>query len=183
MMTAPFTLAEINAFDRAAFVAALGGVYEGPPWIVEAMCDTRPFANLDDMHAAMDDAMWRAPRARKIELLNAHPDLVGEAARRGTLSASSSHEQAAAGLHQLSADEIATFERYNTDYRARFGFPFVICARENKKESILAGFEARMEHGEDEEIETALREVSKIAWLRLQDTVRPDDAEPTTATL
>jgi OHCU decarboxylase len=183
MMTAPFTLSEINGLDRGAFMAALGEVYEGPPWIVEEAYDARPFATLDELHAATDAAMWRASRERQIELLRAHPDLVGEAARRGTLSASSSHEQAAAGLHQLRKDEIVTFERLNAEYRELFGFPFVICARENKKQSILAGFQARMGHLEDEEIATALREVSKIAWLRLQDTVRPDDEKPSISTM
>jgi OHCU decarboxylase len=183
MMTAPFTLSEINALDRKGFVAALGELYEGPPWIVEQAYDAHPFAGLDSLHAALDEAMWRAPRERQVELLRAHPDLVGEAARRGMLSASSSHEQASAGLDRLSADEVDAFQRLNAQYRERFGFPFVICARENKKDSILAGFAARIGHSEDDEIATALREVSKIAWLRLLDTVRPDDEKPTLASI
>jgi OHCU decarboxylase len=181
MMTAPFMLSEINALDREGFVAALGELYEGPPWIVEAASDARPFASLHQLHAALDDVMWQAARERQVGLLRAHPDLVGEAAQRGTLTASSSHEQAAAGLGRLSEDEVVAFNRLNAAYRERFGFPFVICARENKKNSILAGFAARMGHTEDEEIATALREVSKISWLRLCDTVRLDHEKPIVA--
>lgn len=183
MMTALFTISEINALDRQSFVAALGEIYEGPPWIVEQAYDSRPFASLDMLQAALDEVMWHAPRERQVELLRAHPDLVGEAARRGTLTASSSHEQASAGLDRLSADEVAEFARLNATYRRRFAFPFVICARQNKKDSILAGFQARIGHGPDEEIETALREVSKIAHLRLRDTVRPDGEAPAIAAL
>lgn len=181
MMTAPFTLSEINALDHEGFVAALGELYEGPPWIVEEAYAAHPFASLDALHDALDAVMWRAPRERQVALLRAHPDLVGEAALRGTLTASSSHEQAAAGLDKLSEDEVAEFGRLNAEYHERFGFPFVICARQNKKDSIQAGFHARMGHSEDEEIATALGEVSKIAWLRLLDTVRPDGEMPVVA--
>ena len=182
MMTAPFTLSEINSLERDAFIAALGELYEGPPWIVTEAYSARPFESLNDLHAALDTVMWRAPRQIQLQLLRAHPDLVGKAARSGTLSAPSSHEQAAAGLYQLTDEEIAVFGRLNAAYHQRFGFPFVICARENKKQSILAGFQTRLVHQESEEIETALHEVSKIAWFRLADTVRPDDQKPAVVT-
>ena len=107
-------------------------------------------------------------------LLRAHPDLVGRAALAGTLGPASTAEQAAAGLDHLSSDEIATFQRYNAAYREKFGFPFVICARENKKESILAGFGARLEHTREEEIATGLGEVAKICALRLGNLIAPD---------
>ena len=45
----------------------------------------------------------------------------------------------------------------------------MICARENKKESILSGFAARLNNTQDEEIDTALGEITKIARLRLMD--------------
>ena len=49
----------------------------------------------------------------------------------------------------LRPDEVALFNRYNREYQTRFGFPFVICARENKKASILAGFKTRL-HSDNE---------------------------------
>ena len=61
------------------------------------------------------------------------------------------------------------FERHNRAYRERFGFPFVICARQNKKEAMLAGFERRLKHSREQEIEAALAEVFKIAELRIHD--------------
>lgn len=174
-MTSPSpTLAQINALDRPDFVAALGHLFEGPPWIVETAWDARPFATLDDLQSKLVAVMEAAPVERQVALIQAHPDLVGRAALAGTLTPASTGEQAAAGLDSLTSGEIATFTRLNAEYRERFGFPFVICARENKKDSILTGFAQRMSHTRDEEITTALGEIAKICRLRLLDTVRAD---------
>ena len=80
-----------------------------------------------------------------------------------------------AGL--LNATQIATFNDLNARYHARFCFTLVICARENKKASILAGFAERLTHSRDEEIAAALREIAKIARLRLLDRLAPTAAE------
>jgi OHCU decarboxylase len=121
--------------------------------------------------------MYHASAGKKIELLQAHPDLVGKAALAGTLSPASTHEQTTAGLTTLSPDEIALFTRLNDEYRTRFNFPFVICARANKKESILAGFATRLHATREQEMETALGEVAKICLFRLRDLV--DTSETT----
>jgi OHCU decarboxylase len=176
MTTTPsLTLAQVNALDHPSFVAALRDLFEGPPWIVEQAWDARPFATLDALHAALIAVMYAARVERQVALIAAHPDLVGRAALAGTLTPASTGEQAVAGLDQLTPDEIVTFTRLNADYRQRFGFPFVICARENKKESILAGFAQRLTHTRDGEIQTALAEIAKICRLRLLDTVRLGD--------
>jgi 2-oxo-4-hydroxy-4-carboxy-5-ureidoimidazoline decarboxylase len=175
--TARLTLGEVNALDQEAFVAALGGLFEGPPWIVQEAWNARPFANLDALHAALCRVMYDARVERQVALLRAHPDLVGRAALAGTLSPASTGEQAAAGLDRLTPDEIAAFQRLNREYRERFGFPFVICARENKKDSILAGLAARTGQMRKQEIATALGEVAKICRLRLYDTVAADESD------
>lgn len=110
-----------------------------------------------------------AEAPKKLDLILAHPDLVGRAAQAGTLTAESTREQASAGLDRLSPEEIALFGQYNRRYREKFGFPFVICARLNKKAAILSGFETRLQHSREQEMEAALAEIAKIAWLRLQD--------------
>lgn len=165
------TLDEINNLEKEAFVQALGGLFEGQPWIVARAWSRRPFSNLDEFHQVLCSIMYQASVGQQVALLCAHPDLVGRAAQAGTLSPASTSEQAAAGLDTLTPEEIATFQRFNQTYRSRFGFPFVICARENKKESILAGFETRLSHSYAQEITLALAEVSKICASRLHDLV------------
>jgi 2-oxo-4-hydroxy-4-carboxy-5-ureidoimidazoline decarboxylase len=165
------TLDTINRSDRAAFTSLMSFVFEGAPQFVADAWEQRPFPNQDALHRALVDAMYAASPDDQFALIRAHPDLVGRAARAGTLTPESTREQSAAGLDQLTADEIATFERFNSAYRERFQFPFVICARENKKASILAGFATRLDHTPDEEVRIALAEIAKIAHLRLVDVV------------
>lgn len=173
MTTGPkFTLQEINALSHDDFVQALSSIFEGPPWIVAEAWSSRPFLSLDHLHASLCAVMYAAPTEQQVALIRSHPDLVGRAALAGTLSPSSTSEQSAAGLDRLTAAEIATFSHYNQAYRERFGFPFVICARENKKESILAGFEQRLHNSRSQEITLALGEVAKICLLRLRDLIR-----------
>jgi 2-oxo-4-hydroxy-4-carboxy-5-ureidoimidazoline decarboxylase len=174
MATPTHTLAEINALDQEAFTALLGGLFEHSPWIAEAGWHARPFASIEALHGALCAVLYDADLEQQLALIQAHPDLVGRAARAGTLTAVSTGEQAAAGLDQLTPEEIKRFEYANAAYWKRFGFPFVICARENKKESILAGFDARLGNNRATEIATSLAEIAKISRLRLLDIVRPD---------
>jgi len=170
----PVTLHEINALDQPAFVARLGTLFEDSPWIAAFAWHARPFASRDALHQALCQVMYDASEERQIALIRAHPDLVGRAALAGALTTESTREQAAAGLDRLSPDDTATFSRLNAAYHERFDFPFVICARENKKASILGGFESRLSHTRAEEVRISLGEIAKIARLRLHDVVAAD---------
>ena len=115
--------------------------------------------------------MKNSGEEKQLALIRAHPDLAGRAALAGTLTRESTSEQAGAGLNNLSPDEIELFQKQNAAYKNKFGFPFVICARLNKKEAILAGFEQRLKNSRGQEIKTALEEIFKIAELRLRDLI------------
>jgi OHCU decarboxylase len=121
--------------------------------------------------------MREAPRERQLGLIWAHPDLAGKAAIAGELTAESAREQASAGLDRLTPEEYEDFHRLNTAYRGKFGFPFIVCAKEHTKETILADAAARLGHSRPQEIETQLDEITKIARLRLQDLVEPGPRE------
>ena len=165
----PVTLSELNACERAAFVGMLGHLFEHSPWVAEETWPRRPFRDAAHLHAELCATMRSAPRERQLALICAHPDLAGRLARQNQLTAESAREQASAGLNQLSPDELAAFERLNADYRSRFGFPFIICARLNAKDTIQRAIQTRMANAPEAEFATALAEVEKIAWLRLSD--------------
>jgi OHCU decarboxylase len=170
-MKKPFTLKLINSFSREDFVCVIGPVFEDSPWIAESTWPARPFKSIELLHKALCKTVQTSAEDRQIDLIRAHPDLVGRAALAGTLSPASGSEQASAGLNKLTDDEVAQFEKFNQTYRDKFGFPFVICVRLNKKEAILKGFEARLENTRKEEIKTALAQIEKIAYLRLHDII------------
>lgn len=172
----PHSLANLNELDCDAFVRVVGPVFEHSPWIAERAWPRRPFGGVEELHRVLCDVVRGSTREEQLSLIRAHPDLVGRLAREGRLTRESTAEQAAAGLDALSAEEVEQFERYNAAYRARFGFPFVICARENRKGAILAAFPRRLEHSPEQEVAAALSEIFKIARLRLIDLVAPPDA-------
>lgn len=167
------TLQNLNSADRAAFVAALGHLFEHSPWVADATWTQRPFANVDALHAALCATMRAAPREKQLALIRAHPDLAGRLAQQKRLTAESTREQASAGLDQLSDAELAAFTARNDTYKAKFGFPFIICARLNAKAAILEAMNARVNHPPDTEFGTALGEIEKIARLRLIDVLKP----------
>ncbi|MEO7912789.1 MAG: 2-oxo-4-hydroxy-4-carboxy-5-ureidoimidazoline decarboxylase [Roseiflexaceae bacterium] len=172
MSTTPIALVQVNDLSRDEFVALLGPLFEGSPWIATATWPARPFAGIDHLHQALCATMYAAPAEQQIALIQAHPDLAGKAAIAGDLTSESTREQSAAGLGQLAPAEYATFTQRNQAYREKFGFPFVICAREHYPTSILEHFAARLTQTRAQEIATALGEIAKIARLRLHDAVR-----------
>ena len=168
------SLAEINSLDRAAFTAALGHLFEHSPWVASETWPERPFRDIAHLHAELCATMRAAPRDRQLALIRAHPDLAGRLAQQGQLTAESTREQASAGLDQLTAAELAAVQELNAAYLARFGFPFIICARLTNKSAILAAMQSRVANSPDTEFATALGEIEKIAQLRLNDLLQTD---------
>jgi 2-oxo-4-hydroxy-4-carboxy-5-ureidoimidazoline decarboxylase len=166
------TLSDLNERDLAGFIDVCGPLFENSPWIAERTWPRRPFPSIEVLHRELVATVDAATEGEKVGIIAAHPDLVGRMAREGALSWESSREQKAAGLAELPAQEIARFDACNSQYRAKFGFPFVICARENRKEAILAAFPERLAHSREQEVAAALGEIAKIARLRLRDAVR-----------
>ncbi len=163
------TLSKLNTLDCDEFISALAPIFEGPPWIASEAWHARPFGSVDELHTTMCKVMYAAPQERQIALIQAHPDLVGKAALAGTLSPESTREQQVAGLDRLTPAQVEELTRLNAAYREKYGFPFVVCARENKLDAILSGLHARLDNTREAEIQIALAEIAKIAWLRLKD--------------
>jgi len=165
------TVTEINSLSRGEFVRLIGPVFEQSSWIAEAAWAKRPFASREALHAALCETVAVAGAEKQLALIRSHPDLAERLAPAGALTAESAREQADAGLDQLTPEETGLFRKNNAAYRAKFGFPFVICARLNRKEAILNGFRARLPNSPAQEMQTALREIFKIAELRLNDLI------------
>ncbi len=165
------TVDQINCFTEADFVSTLGGVFEHSPQVARQAWHAHPFGSLGDIHRAMCAVVDGYDLAAKEDLIRAHPDLAGTDAITGALSPESTHEQASAGLSRLTDIEVNHFRDLTGRYRATFGFPFVICARENKMNSILAAMADRLHNNRLQEIDIAVKEIGKIAWLRLLDLI------------
>lgn len=170
-MAPKLTLNAVNALAKPAFVAAFGGIFEHSPWVAETAHSKGPFPTVTALHAVMCTIVKGADTERQRQLLCAHPDLAGRAARAGDVTADSKLEQATAGLDQLTENELKQFLAINQRYRERFGFPFIMAVRNANKRRILAAYARRVERDSAVEFAGALQEVNKIAWMRLLDLV------------
>jgi xanthine dehydrogenase D subunit len=166
------TVDELGALGQEGFVSALDGVFERAPWVASAAWARRPFADREELEAALEATLRAAPRARAVELIRAHPELAGREAAAAELTEDSGREQAAAGLDRLDADDERALRELNAAYRERFGFPFVVCVAEHTVASLLARGRERLGHGSEEEVGVALGEIAKIARRRLAARVR-----------
>lgn len=171
----PRPLADLNALSEDAFARHFAGVLEHSPHYARVAARQRPFADAEAAARAFMDAACSGTPEEQLALIRAHPDLAGKAALAGELTAESAGEQASAGLDRLSPEEYAEFGRLNAAYHEKFGLPYVVCVRENDKASIFAGARRRLEHTPEQEREAALREIGRIARLRVLDLITSRD--------
>ena len=171
-------LHQLNTCTESDFVAALANIFEYSPWVAEQASRARPFAGVNALFAAIKLAVERAPEALRLELIKAHPDLADTTRRAGGLTAESSAEQNSAGLDRLSDDEYEAFERLNNAYRAKFGFPYIVCVRRHTRDSILRDFERRLPNDAATETKVSIEEICRIAALRIDQLVVSDDRLP-----
>ncbi|MFO0524588.1 MAG: 2-oxo-4-hydroxy-4-carboxy-5-ureidoimidazoline decarboxylase [bacterium] len=156
-----------DPFDRAAFVARFGPVFEHSPWVAEAAWALRPFDDLQAVHRAMVQAVHSSPRAQRLALLRAHPELWGREARERRMTADSAAEQSKAGLFSLTAEQAARITRMNAEHQQKFGFPFIIAAMNHSREQILSEFERRLAMDPEAANEARLAQVAVITGLRI----------------
>jgi len=159
------TLTELNSRDRQGFVQAVGFVFEHSPWVAERAWARRPFHTIEELHRAMVEEVASAGVNEQLLLLRAHPDL----GTRATMSSASAGEQAGAGFDSLTAAEADELSRLNTAYRDTFGFPFLYAVKGGTKRDILRALETRLGSAREHEFREALRQVYRIARLRLDD--------------
>ena len=168
------TLDQINAASKGEFTKLLDGVYEHSPWIAGKAADKRPFKSLAHLKLALIEVVRDAGKDAQLKLIRAHPELAGKAMVSKTLTAESTHEQGKAGLTDCTPEEFEKIQKLNADYNVKFGFPFILAVRGprgeglNKKE-IIETFERRAQNHPDFELAESLRNIHRIAELRLND--------------
>ncbi len=168
------TLSDLNTCEPGAFVAALRGIYEHSPWIAERAAGVRPFASVAALKQALQAAVTQASENEQLALLGAHPELAGKAAIAGELTAESTGEQAASGLNLCSPEEYAVLHELNAQYNEKFGFPFILAVkgptgRGLTRAAIIATFARRLKNARPIEMAECLRQVHRIAEIRLNE--------------
>ena len=167
-------LSQLNSASQPEFEALLDGTYEHSPWIARQAWAQRPFASLVQLKLALVTVVQTASRDAQLALIRAHPELAGKAMVANTLTAESTHEQGKAGLTDCTPAEFARIQQLNADYNNKFGFPFILAVRGPRglglnKAEIIATFARRLDHHPDFERAECLRNIHRIAEMRLND--------------
>ncbi|KAI9554589.1 hypothetical protein GHT06_019862 [Daphnia sinensis] len=178
-MSDTLTISQVNELNYEDFIGRFGNVVERGTICAAAAWRFRPFRDVYHLHQEICSFIDLLPDTVKEGVLRLLPDLAGRLAELGRLSQESSAEQKAAGLDTLTPEEKQMLKDTNAKYKDKFGFPFVLCARQNKKEAILKGIVERLEHSAAEELNIGIKEVKKICLLRLLNIV-PDDTQNNT---
>lgn len=170
----PLSIEQLNAASAAEAADLLDGVYEHSPWIAQAALAQRPFRSPGHLKHAMAQVLRAAPVERQLTLIRAHPELAGKAMVANTLTAESTNEQSKAGLTHCTPEEFARLQQLNADYNAKFGFPFILAVRGPRgtglaRQQIIETFARRLGNPPDFERAEALRNIHRIAELRLND--------------
>ena len=173
-MSAPITLARINTSPPDVAAKMLDGLYEHTPWIVGQAMAQRPFKSLAHLKHVMAVVLDEAGDEAKKDLIRAHPELAGKAMVSNTLTAESTNEQQKAGLTQCTPDEFALIQKLNADYNVKFGWPFILAVRGPRgvglsKRQIFDTFQRRMHGHPDFELAECIRNIHRIAEIRLND--------------
>lgn len=168
------TIDQLNAASPAQAVQLLDGIYEHSPWIAEAALSQRPFRSLPHLLQAMAQVVREAAADKQLALIRAHPELAGKAMVSKTLTAESTNEQGKAGLTDCTPEEFARIQALNADYNAKFGFPFILAVRGPRgtglnRHQIIETFARRLHNPPDHERAEALRNIHRIAGIRLND--------------
>ena len=168
------TLTELNACDAPAFARHLRGIYEHSPWIAERAAAQRPFASLAALKLALQTVVDTAGEDAQLALLRAHPELAGKAAVAGELTAESTSEQASSGLNRCTPEEYTALQDLNARYNDKFGFPFILAVkgptgRGMTRRAVIDSFARRLKNQRADELREGLRQVHRIAEIRLNE--------------
>jgi N-carbamoyl-L-amino-acid hydrolase len=168
------TIAQVNSAKQAEAMKLLDGIYDHSPWVADQALAARPFKSLTDLKLQMAKVLQAAGKDAQIKLLQAHPELAGMAMVSQSLKAESSNEQGKAGLTHCTPEEFAVIQQLNADYNAKFGFPFILALQGPRglglnKQQIIETFSRRLHGHPDFERQECLRNINRIAEIRLND--------------
>ena len=158
---------KINKLSESEFTKVFANIFENASWIAEKLYKQKPFNSYEELSIKMINIFENSSKEKKMEILNAHPDLADKA-KIALLTPDSKKEQNSAGLDECSEEELNEFKKLNSTYK-KFGFPFILAVKGKNKKEILNNFRKRVNSDSEIEFKEAIKQVKKIANLRLKE--------------
>jgi len=157
---------KIEKLSETEFIEVFGNIFENASWIAKKLYEQKPFKNFQDLSKKMISIFEAADDQNKLKILNSHPDLADKT-KIGLLTPDSNKEQNSAELDQCTDEEFNQFKNLNSEYKNKFGFPFILAVKGKKRSEILLNFKKRVLSDKKTEFDEGVVQVIQIANLRL----------------
>ena len=163
---------KINELPQSEFVRIFANIFENASWIAEDAYSKKPFSNFEDLSQKIINIFSNTTKENQLKIIRDHPDLADKT-KITSLSPDSLKEQKNSGLDNCTKEEFDEFSKLNNTYK-KFGFPFILAIKGKTKIEILNNFRKRISFDSETEFKEALKQVKKIALLRLEDLKNKD---------
>lgn len=147
-------LEQLNSASLSEAVQILDGLYEHSPWVAERAMQHRPFRSWAQLKHRMSEVVRDASLQAHMTLVRAYPELKGPT--------------------QCTQEELNQIEALNEAYNQKFGWPFILAAGGPRgsglnTHQIIETFRRRLQGHPDVELQECLRNIHRIAEVRLND--------------
>ena len=132
---------------------------------VHCMVSGRPYDSRDALFSAADENWQRLGESDYLQAFEGHP-MIGDRRLLGDSGLFSAAEQS--GVNTADHETLEALVTANTEYRARFGFVFIVCATGKSAGEMLTLLHTRLGNTRDEEVHNAAAEQRKITRIRLE---------------
>ena len=156
--TDPFASWNHAPLDQA--VCGLLNCCESSAW-ARKLSAARPFVDREQLSREADRLWWELSPDDWLEAFSHHPEI----------GCATSHDREAreqSGMETADDDLRQTITRANREYRARFGFIYIICAARKTATEMLANLQQRLGNDRETELHEAAEQQRQITQLRLR---------------
>ena len=160
---------KIANLERNKFIEIFGPLYENSAFIAEEIYQRglEKYQDAEEVLISMRNLVDQMEYKAKLQLILEHPELGIRKQDASSLTKHSQVEQKGAGLDRLAEDEFENLKSLNDNYMRKFNFPFIIAVAGLTKNDIFKNIKKRLKNNTDKEFQTAIKEIHKIAKIRL----------------
>lgn len=170
-------LHRLNMLPGSRLEEALERCCGSQNWVSQ-MSARRPFARVEELHAAAEEIWWSLSEGDWLEAFSCHPrigDIEGLRKKYGSTRAWSEEEQG--GVHGVDEAILAALDRGNREYEEKFGFTFLVCATGKSAAQMLDLLRGRLPNERRAELRIAAEEHTKITRIRLEKLLAANEGE------
>ncbi|MGO3087057.1 MAG: solute carrier family 23 protein [Corynebacterium flavescens] len=158
------SLEELNQMPQPEFVAALRPLFNNETWPLETAWESRPFADINELRAAIQVAVLTADDAKRQDLIHDYPAMDELLLIPSEKASEISADRGSLGLTELDAEQSEAITELSASYRKRFDMPFVAyLATNDTVERVIESGLRRLANSEEQERRVVLSEIVEIA--------------------